>query len=106
MKRLSEIKQERCEKRAEQRKRYEEAVNIVLEKSAAIPLHEKATLDSRNQARESLVMEIIYLIGIACDICGTELCSDNYLLLTSPPKKRVICVGCGCIDYICEYEIL
>ena len=51
----------------------------------------------REALRASVVTNGALWLRLACDRCGTELC--NYapgdVILTSPPRIRVGCVGCG-----------
>ena len=39
--------------------------------------------------------------GIACDGCKIELLyTDEVIRMSMPPKRQVICLGCGAISFI------
>ena len=58
-------------------------------------------LKSIKEHNNRFTKEISFSTGIACPKCGSELMYvDQYLLLTSPPQRRVQCSKCNHIDYI------
>ena len=58
-------------------------------------------LKSIKEHNNLFTKEISFSTGIACPKCGSELMYvDQYLLLTSPPQRRVQCSKCNHIDYI------
>lgn len=67
----------------------------------SLPNNNEPKLKSIKEHNNRFTKEISFSTGIACPKCGSELMYvDQYLLLTSPPQRRVQCSKCNHIDYI------
>jgi hypothetical protein len=55
---------------------------------------------ARKRIRENVRSGESSALEIACDHCGTELFGEPGLLMSSPPKKKIGCPGCGWIGFI------
>lgn len=58
------------------------------------------SLDDYNRQRQIKLPKYPRPNGIACPTCGEEMHDRNaHIFASNPPKKEVICLECGHIDY-------
>lgn len=98
-----------CEMRERARAEDDLKLNEVLTKDPPIPVHVPSDpkADRTDYARwrgihRDLVRDHAHAgwTGLACDRCGTELVyPSGAQLLSYPPQKQVVCIGCGAGGY-------